>query len=800
MKSIKPIKYLSDYPSMDELLFNENSFKFSKGRLIAGKNANNPVVDVGNDNITWFAWSEKDNSGDVIKILMYNNEKLLGPVQVSEIRGIEFQPSLAAGSKNKLWIVWSAFRNNKWKILLKEYDGLNVVKEEPVCENTTGLFNPKIIFNKNNLYIAWEKVENNNTVISFKSYIKGTWSEEKQISKMGNYFSKPSLLCKNGEVWSSYNSFDKTSFNIILQKLIPNIDEPVTVTDSIFQEYEPSLACDNNGLIWIAGATNYAGSAKNPWPLTRWIFLRSYDGNKFLEPIGVQQDKNLHRPDFYQGWEFPSITIDKNNTIWIFGQSSHTLYFQYYSGNKWSKLYNFSERHWGSWKQGCTSALGPDGRLRLVAMGLQGMQFHLLTPTISEKPKPLVKKAYKRKLNVIKDYSKIYPEPRKPQYPTILDINKEKMEVYFGDIHAHSVYSDGVGDADEFYLRNRYYYKDDFASLTDHDYLDGIELSYSTFEWMCNLANRFNTPNEFVTFCSYEWTPPAIAFHSEQGQKVGEGHKNVYYSGNKGPLYSYGDKDTNTGMKLLKKLRKSMGTKDVIVIPHHIGWSNCNWEGHDEKLQPLIEICSTHGRYEYEGNTPIGYRKDQVIPGKFVQDMLNKGFKLGFTGGSDSHGLIWHGIFPRQGYGDAIPSSAVGWKKNAFRTGLTAIIAPELTRKSLFESLKRRRCYATSGAKIFLDFRIENHLMGSDIKVNKNPLIFVKVIGTNGLRSIDIVRDGHIMASYISPNINNELKNISFSIKDNNITRQSNHYYYLRVLQEDGEMAWSSPIWVCCLT
>ena len=91
--------------------------------------------------------------------------------------------------------------------------------------------------------------------------------------------------------------------------------------------------------------------------------------------------------------------------------------------------------------------------------------------------------------------------------------------------------------------------------------------------------------------------------------------------------------------------------------------------------------------------------------------------------------------------------------------------------------------------------------MGSDIKVNKNPLIFVKVIGTSGLRSIDIIRDGRIMASYISPNVNNELKNISFSIKDNNITRQSNHYYYLRVLQEDGEMAWSSPIWVfCCLT
>jgi hypothetical protein len=33
-------------------------------------------------------------------------------------------------------------------------------------------------------------------------------------------------------------------------------------------------------------------------------------------------------------------------------------------------------------------------------------------------------------------------------------------------------------------------------------------------------------------------------------------------------------------------------------------------------------------------------------------------------------------------------------------------------------------------------------------------------------------------------------------LTDNIIIPQETHYYYLRVLQTDGNMAWSSPIWV----
>src|SRR5207247_269967 len=47
--------------------------------------------------------------------------------------------------------------------------------------------------------------------------------------------------------------------------------------------------------------------------------------------------------------------------------------------------------------------------------------------------------------------------------------------------------------------------------------------------------------------------------------------------------------------------------------------------------------------------------------------------------------------------------------------GLTAVWAPELTREALFEALHARRTYATTTARILVDFRVNDAPMGSEI-------------------------------------------------------------------------------------
>jgi len=56
--------------------------------------------------------------------------------------------------------------------------------------------------------------------------------------------------------------------------------------------------------------------------------------------------------------------------------------------------------------------------------------------------------------------------------------------------------------------------------------------------------------------------------------------------------------------------------------------------------QPLVEIISVHGAFEFMGNKPIPHRGGKKDC--FVQDGLARGLRFGIVGGSDSHGLIWH--------------------------------------------------------------------------------------------------------------------------------------------------------------
>jgi hypothetical protein len=68
----------------------------------------------------------------------------------------------------------------------------------------------------------------------------------------------------------------------------------------------------------------------------------------------------------------------------------------------------------------------------------------------------------------------------------------------------------------------------DFTAMMDHDtFLEKRGL------WPigCKIANQFYQPGEFVTFCGYEWT-------SASALEGGYGHRNVYYAGDNGPLFS----------------------------------------------------------------------------------------------------------------------------------------------------------------------------------------------------------------------------------------------------------------------
>ncbi len=779
--------------SFADWLIVRDDFKFSCGRLLAGKEANEPVVAIGADGATWYAWSEMDRArGDRIQVARYDEGRFDGPIAVSDRCGVEFQAALTADDDDGVWVAWSAFRDDAWHIVVRQVAGSGKGEEHIVASSQAGVFNPAIARSAKtgDLWIAWEEVVGAHSRIQVQAIAaQGEWrpGPVRTVTSEGAHAHRPVLAqAVDGRMWLAYDLFRMSNYHVFICDVTASELESVQLSRGGFQHFQPALTPDPAGGVWVAWATNENEAVRDPWHLPRWLKLSRWDGERLMEPVGKQVGKDLARVDIFQGWEFPAVVVDKAGRVWMFGQSAHTLYAQYYEGDAWSDLICYSDATWGSWKPRASAAVGPDGAIRLVVMGLQGAQAYLIDPAAEGPARaPSLKDPAKPPTasSVAHD---------KPSYPDVKASDGEMpLKVYFGDIHAHSVYSDGIGDIDEFYLRAAHGFGDDFAALTEHDYLDGIELSPSTYRWMCQTATRFNRLEHFVTFSGWEWTAPAIAVHAGPGQRVGEGHKHVIYPTDVGPLYSYGEPDSNSGAKFVEKMKGSGG----IVIPHHIGWSGCYWDYHDPEVQRLLEICSAHGRYEYEGNEPIGYRSDQIYRENFAIRLLNDGFRFGFTGGSDGHGLLWHGTYPESNPGLARPGDKVGWKENALRSGLTAVLAPELTRAALFDALWNRRCYATSGAKIFVDFRVNDHIMGSEFVAAEPVRIDVRVIGTAALRSVEVVRNGHVMGGVTGLG-RTPVSEVSFALQDPLVNGKTSAYYYVRVVQEDGEMAWSSPIWV----
>ena len=334
----------------------------------------------------------------------------------------------------------------------------------------------------------------------------------------------------------------------------------------------------------------------------------------------------------------------------------------------------------------------------------------------------------------------------------------------WGDIHGHTLYSDGRGTVEEFYKFGRDVAGLDFCAVTDH----AFEVLDEMWIHSKRVTNRFNEPGRFVTFQAFEWS----------GLTSVGGDHNVYFLEDDPPIYrspSYYDprnsqmvhspeSKVNHVTDLFTRLSERMQNKDIFCIPHY-GGRRGNPKWHDPKVQRMIEIFSEHRRSEDWATT-----------------FLEKGYRLGVMASTDGH-------FGNPGYGYLKPSGQ--WDKQEIGMAALAVYAPERTRKSIFRALYDRRVYATSGDRIILDFRADGKPMGSEIRTAWPPVLTIEAEGTAAIQRVEIKKNSKTVHVH-EP----EGTKVSVEWRDPDFRTDEACYYYVRVLQADNEEAISSPIWV----
>ncbi len=322
----------------------------------------------------------------------------------------------------------------------------------------------------------------------------------------------------------------------------------------------------------------------------------------------------------------------------------------------------------------------------------------------------------------------------------------EGLNVYFGEIHSHCELSDGVGTIDDGYAFARDALGLDFAAMTDHFEYTQPTLYYPPEErWPRTIeaAERFNEPGRFVTLLGYEWG--------------GRPHINVYYRGGEGEILTAQTDCSRTATDLWASLHE-LG-RPVVTIPHHPKFiSPADWREHDDRLQRLVEVYS-------------GWGSSELGSEHTARAALQRGLRLGFIAGTDNH-------IGRPGQGNRTHEGG----------GLACVLAPELTREAIFDALVARRCYATTGARMLLDLRVNGALMGSEAPMAQKRSVTVRAIGEADIRRVEIVSNGAVVHTEQTAS---QVVELLWEER----SRQA-AWYYARLSQADGHQAWSSPVWI----
>lgn len=393
---------------------------------------------------------------------------------------------------------------------------------------------------------------------------------------------------------------------------------------------------------------------------------------------------------------------------------------------------------------------------------------------------------------------------------------------YWGDAHFHSGSDVATVATDGGDHRGQFVSSDDAMTyLRDVSACDwGISAEHDTGlsaeTWLANQARveSGNAPGRFVTLLGYEWTPPRRLGHHVVVFEGAPGPGNVLVGASSGRR---GGEGAASVAELAASVRsRVMPASRILLIPHIMQpYPNDDAERDDNALRHETwdgPPGAAPGAYVFNDVRRVGeiysHHNDDFAPETYAQtregrgDAVNQpqlfelgvsnpwsyqhawstGHRIGVIGGSDNH-LGTPGL---NDYATTVPHHA----------GLAVVFAPKLARADVFEALYARRCYATTGARILLEFDVDGLPMGSEARrrTGSRLPIRVSVSGTAPLEAVEVLKlvDGTFV-TLGSPGTVTSGLDASIALED---TFTAATVYYVRVRQADGEWAWSSPVWV----
>jgi hypothetical protein len=308
-------------------------------------------------------------------------------------------------------------------------------------------------------------------------------------------------------------------------------------------------------------------------------------------------------------------------------------------------------------------------------------------------------------------------------------VNGANLNRYWGDLHGQSGETIGSGTAEAYF----HYARDKaFIDIVGHQ---GNDFQITDEFWLKlnRLTAELDEPGRFVCMPGYEWS----------GNTGMGGDRNIFFRREGRPIrrssHILVEGQTSTeAIYTAGELFRALAGEDAVVIAHVGGRYADIKAAHDGRIERAVEVHSTWGTFEW-----------------LLHDAFDQGYRVGVVCHSDDHKGRPGATRP-----GASTFGAIG--------GLTCYLMPELTRDALFEALRRRRHYGTTGTRLFLDLRgwfdqpvaaftedpqiadagqtlVREALMGDIIRAGTTPMhLSAEIIGTAPIERVDVMHGANI--------------------------------------------------------
>jgi uncharacterized protein DUF3604 len=737
----------------------------------------------GSLSVAWVAYRDR---GDRVLVRTRRNGVWSAPAEVTTQPADIFRTAVAEDADGNLWVFWSERDNQQWRLRGRQRKGDKWETAVWLSDVGSSTFH-RAASGGGRIFVVWQSFRDGQSDIHLRSLAGGVWSPAERVSESPANDWEPAVAASaDGAAFVAWDGYDRGNYDVFFRSWRDGRLSAITsVTTSPRFEAHAAVAVDGQGRPWVAwdrGGVNWGKDTGFlvPVPLAvplhqeRDIAIAVRQGDQWLEPATpfAAMPGNAEHPalgfDGRGGLSMVFRRWTRRNARTIGSPMAWENYLTRWDGSAWSPPAPLAhsagsiEKNpaltrdaagdlWAAWmtdERPFATQVPVNGEVYAAKLGSGGAA----PPLVPRRESPV--EAIPVHLAETADVRAIRSH--------VLEAGGRRYRIYRGDMHRHTDVSQDFkydGSLLEVYRYALDAAGFDYIAPTDHQ--TGFD---QEFTWWQNqkLVDLFLVPGRFTPLFAYERSLP-----------YPNGHRNVIFAhrGVRTLPIPEAERLGKTGAaQLYEYLRKNRG----ISMPHSSATAQgTDWRDNDPVVEPLIEIYQGYRTsYEYEGAPRAATTLNQTAqksgwqPEGFWWKALAKGYKLGVQSSSDH------------------------WSTHI---SYACLITDDFSREGLLDAIRRRHSYGATD-NIILDFRARSggatYLMGDIFSAAAAPQIAVRVIGTGPIHQIDLIKNQRFVYT-ARPGT----KEAGFEFTDQEFGAGES-WYYVRVLQQDGQIAWSSPIWI----